>query len=187
MTRTSKLPTLLAGLATTVLLVGCGTAVDDDFGAQPAPPSLSDPNVASVISTVNEGTIDVASLAVRTAEDPDVRRFAERLVQEHGDAGDRLRSLLQRERIEPSSVQLTRDVADWNRTTIERLRDYESGAAFDRTFIEHEIAKHRWVIDALEGTLIPSTRDGVFRAALVELADHMREHLSTAQRIERTL
>lgn len=187
MSRTSKLPTLVAGLAAAVLLAGCGSAMDDDFGAQPAPPTMTDPNVASVISTVNQGAIDVAKLATRTAANAAVRQYAQRLVEEHGNTGERLRNLLQRENIEPVSVALTRDVADLNRTTLDRFRDYESGAEFDRAFIGHDIATHRWVIDTLEGTLIPSTRDREFRAALVELTGHLREHLNEAQRLQRTL
>lgn len=42
MSRT-KLPTLVAGLATAVLLAGCGTTMDDDFDVQPAPSASEEP------------------------------------------------------------------------------------------------------------------------------------------------
>lgn len=180
-----KLPAILTGLATAALIGGCapGPQVEVQTGA----PTLTDANVASVVSTVNQGAVEVAELAATKAENAEVRRFAQQIVEDHRAAGDRLGTLLRSQGITPAAASMTRDVEGLNSRTLATLRDYDRGEAFDRTFMDHEVEHHRWVIQTLEGTLIPSTRNRALQDALVDLVGHLREHLNEAQRVRRTL
>lgn len=184
-----RLPSrLLTGLAAAAALTAC-QAKPAPVG-QPAPPPgmviLSDANVAGILATANAGAIDVAQLAATEATTAAVREFAQHLVTEHQRMGERLTTLLRQEKITPEREALARQIMQNQQQTLDVLRRYE-GAAFDRTFVEHEIAMHEWLVTALDRTLIPSTRDPQLAAALQQVRQGLEGRLQRARQIRGTL
>ena len=60
------------------------------------------------------------------------------------------------------------------------------GAAFDKAYIDREVAYHQQVIDALDKTLIPSATHGELKALLVEVRPAFIAHLEHAKRLHST-
>jgi putative membrane protein len=63
----------------------------------------------------------------------------------------------------------------------------KNGADFDRAFLRHEVAFHKAVIDAIQGTLLPAVRNEELRALVVKVAPAFQAHMLGAQNLEKKL
>ena len=55
------------------------------------------------------------------------------------------------------------------------------GAAFDKAYVDHEVAYHQQVLDAVDKTLIPSAQNAELKALLVKVRPAFVAHLEHAQ------
>ena len=62
-----------------------------------------------------------------------------------------------------------------------------SGAAFDRAYVDHEVAYHEQVLEAIDKTLIPSAQNAELKALLVAVRPAFVAHLDHARHIQATL
>ncbi|MDE3217513.1 MAG: DUF4142 domain-containing protein, partial [Gemmatimonadota bacterium] len=53
----------------------------------------------------------------------------------------------------------------------------------DRAFLEHEVAFHRAVIDALNGTFLPAIQNAQLKSLVQEVVPAFDAHLKAAQRL----
>jgi putative membrane protein len=57
------------------------------------------------------------------------------------------------------------------------------GSAFDRAYIEREIVYHQAVLDAIAGTLIPTTENAELKALLTQVRPAIEAHLAYAKQV----
>jgi putative membrane protein len=62
-----------------------------------------------------------------------------------------------------------------------------SGAAFDKAYIDNEVAYHQAVLDAVDKTLIPSASNAELKALLVKVRPAFVAHLEHAKAIQSSL
>ena len=59
----------------------------------------------------------------------------------------------------------------------------KSGKAFDRAFLEHEVAFHKAVLDAVTATLLPALKNEEARALVTKVAPAFQAHMAGAQNL----
>jgi putative membrane protein len=62
-----------------------------------------------------------------------------------------------------------------------------SGSAFDRAYIDHEVAYHQAVIDAVDNTLIPNAKNEELKALLIKVRPAFVAHLAHAKQVQTSL
>jgi putative membrane protein len=62
-----------------------------------------------------------------------------------------------------------------------------SGAAFDKAYVDHEVAYHQQVLDAVDKTLIPNAKNAELKALLVKVRPAFVAHLEHARHLQSTL
>jgi len=62
-----------------------------------------------------------------------------------------------------------------------------SGAAFDKAYVDHEVAYHQQVLDAVDQTLIPNAKNAELKALLVKVRPAFVAHLEHAKHVQSTL
>jgi putative membrane protein len=62
-----------------------------------------------------------------------------------------------------------------------------SGAAFDKAYIDREVAYHQQVLDAMDKTLIPGATNADLKALLVKVRPAFVAHLEHAKQIQSSL
>jgi len=62
-----------------------------------------------------------------------------------------------------------------------------SGAAFDKAYIDHEVAYHQQVLDAVDKTLIPSAQNAELKALLEKVRPAFVAHLEHAKQVQQAL
>jgi putative membrane protein len=122
----------------------------------------------------NKDEIALAKLAAEKATNPDVRNFAQKLVDDHTAMGTELTDLAGQK-----NVKLDND-NDKDRA-YKRLSK-KSGDEFDREFVEHMIDEHENDIKMFEKEST-NAKDSELREFASKNLAHLREHLAMAQNL----
>jgi putative membrane protein len=145
--------------ALAVLLVS-STAVFAQGGAKP-----TDPQIAHIAYTAGQIDIEAAQQALKISKNKDVRAFAENMVKDHTNVNNQALALCKKLNVTPqdndTSKALAQQAAD-KRAELGKL----SGAAFDKAYMDNEVAYHKTVNDAVARTLIPSSSNAELKSLL---------------------
>ncbi|HEX7091591.1 MAG TPA: DUF4142 domain-containing protein [Longimicrobiales bacterium] len=175
---------LLAPTAALLLLAGCGGPRADVDG-QPAPRAvLSDANVTSIFTTANNAEIGEAQLALTRSTNPAVRQFAQRMINDHSDANQRLMQVAARTGMQPD------ETTNQIQTSAQRARQslqVRTGADFDRAYITNQVNMHRWLLETIDEALLPAARDRRLENLIASLRPTIVDHLQHAERIQQAL
>lgn len=164
---------------TAVLALGAGLA-----WAQGAPPT--DPQIAAIVVTANQVDIDAGKLAHAKTHSPDVKEFAQRMITDHTGVNKSATELVQKLHVTPEPNATSESLqkgGDANLATLKKL----SGSAFDKTYIDHEVAYHESVLAAVDKTLIPSAQNAELKALLVKVRPAFVAHLEHAKKLQAQL
>ena len=119
---------------------------------------LTDPQIAHIAYTAGQLDIEAAQQAMQKSNNKDVIAFAQDMERDHKAVNDQALALVKKLNVTPedndTSKTLTKQ-ATVKRDELGKL----SGAAFDKAYIDNEVAYHKTVNSALQNTLIPSASD----------------------------
>src|SRR5262249_11990020 len=116
----------------------------------------------------------------------EVKEFAERMITDHGGVNKAATALVQKLNVTPESSATSETLQKGGDENLAKLQKL-SGAAFDKAYIDHEIAYHQAVLDALDKTLIPSAQNAELKALLVKTRPAFVEHLDHAKKVQADL
>jgi putative membrane protein len=185
MNRTSTLVIGAAIIASGVLLNAQAP------GQTPAQPPVSSPTThgqanagtgdqAFVIQTAKNGMaeVELGKLASERASNAKVKAFAQRMVTDHGKAGDELKALAASKHI---SLPTTADPE--HKAMHDRLAML-SGVEFDRAYVREMVTGHKKAVDAftMEST---SGQDNDVKAWAAKTLPTVREHLRMIEELDK--
>jgi putative membrane protein len=61
------------------------------------------------------------------------------------------------------------------------------GAAFDKAYVDHEVAYHEAVLDAIDKVLVPSAQNAELKGLIVKVRPAFVAHLDHAKHLQETL
>ena len=167
--------TLITAAASLTLLVGSA-------GAQ----TPSDAQIASIVVTANQVDIDAGRLGESKAHAKDVKAFAEQMVKDHTAVNKSAVDLAQKLKVTPEESDTSKSLKKGGDENIANLKKLQ-GAEFDRAYVDHEVAYHQAVIDALDKTLIPNAKNAELKALLEKSRPAFLAHLEHAKHIQASL
>jgi putative membrane protein len=169
----------ITSLCGILLAVGAASA----WAAEGGP---SDAQIAAIVVTANQVDIDAGKLAKAKGHAKEVREFAERMITDHTAVNKSATELAQKLHLTPESNPTSQSLQQGGDQNLANLRKLE-GAAFDKAYIDHEVAYHEAVLSALDKTLIPSAHNAELKALLVKVRPAFEAHLEHAKEIQATL
>jgi putative membrane protein len=179
--RNGKIMKITSPLALTAAL--CFTLLYGQVSAQ-EPPKLSDAEVASVAVVANQIDIEYAELAKKKSKDAAVLQFAQTMINDHNAVIGQAAALAKKLGVTPKDNAVSRKlVADAAKT--KKTLQAKSGAAFNRAYIDNEVAYHRAVIAAVEGLLIPETENSELKGLLQNVVPALKAHLGHAEMMQK--
>jgi putative membrane protein len=146
----------------------------------------TDPQIAAIVVTANKVDIDAGTLAKTKAHSADVKQFAQLMITDHTGVNKAATALVQKLNVTPEASPTSESLqkgGDDNLAALKKL----SGAAFDKAYIDHEVAYHEAVIDAMDKTLIPSAQNAELKALLVKVRPAFVAHLDHAKKLQAEL
>lgn len=152
--------------------------------AQAAAPN--DAQIAATVVTANQVDIDAGKLAEPRASNADVKAFAHRMVTDHADVNRQAVELVTKLKLTPQDNPTSKSLKSGGDKNIAHLKKL-SGAAFDKAYIDHEVAYHEQVLDAVDNTLIPNANNEELKALLVKVRPAFAAHTEHAKQVKASL
>ncbi|MDR5734086.1 DUF4142 domain-containing protein [Caballeronia sp. LZ025] len=152
--------------------------------AQGAGPT--DPQIAAIVVTANQVDIDAGKLAGNKAKSKDVKAFAQQMVTDHSGVNKAATDLVKKLDVTPEDSPASQSLKQGGDANIAKLKQL-SGGSFDKAYIDHEVAYHQSVLDALDKTLIPSAKNAELKALLVKVRPAFVAHLEHARHVQADL
>jgi putative membrane protein len=167
-------------LSLSTLLVGAVVALP---AAAQGP---TDPQIAAIVVAANQADIDAGRLAVRQGHDAQVKAFARQMITDHSAVNAAAVKLVTKLHVTPEANATSKQLTDGGVANRKALTPMH-GAAFDKAYIDHEVAYHQAVLDAIDKTLIPSAKNAELKALLEQSRPAFAAHLEHAKQIQATL
>lgn len=146
----------------------------------------TDPQIAHIAYTAGQIDIAAADQALSKSHAPAVRAFAETMKRDHKAVNDQAIALVTRLKIKPESNSTSAALSQQATQNLSRLGKLE-GKAYDRAYIQNEVAFHQTVNTTLKNTLIPDADNSELKSLLQTGLSLFQEHLAQARQIARTL
>ena len=166
-----------------------GTVVAGLFVVAAAAPSaqqINDAQIASIVVTANQVDVDAGKLAASMGANPEVRKFGQQMVADHMGVNRSATELVTKLKVTPQDNPTSQALQAGGRKNVEALKALK-GAAFDKAYIDREVAYHQQVLDAVDKTLIPSAKNEELKALLVKVRPAFVAHLEHARHLQSTL
>jgi putative membrane protein len=147
---------------------------------------VTDPQIAAIVVTANQVDIDAGNLAAKRASSPEVKAFGRQMVTDHTGVNKAASDLVTKLKVTPESNATSESLKEGGAKNVAALEAL-SGTAFDKAYIDHEVAYHQQVIDALDKTLIPGAQNAELKALLVKVRPAFVAHLEHAKHLQSSL
>jgi putative membrane protein len=121
--------------------------------------------------------VKLGELAKERAASPEVRKFGERMIDDHNRANQELMALLRKKGMDVSTKEMPKKAQE----TFDRLSQLK-GAEFDRAYIKDMLKDHREDV-ALFEAMSKSGSDPDLRAFAIKTLPTLREHYQLARKL----
>jgi putative membrane protein len=144
--------------------------------------ALDDPTIVAIFDAANTADIETGSLAAERAQSKEVRDYGAMIAHDHQAVRQMGRDLAKRLGVTPTPPAGDSS-AKAQAETMASLRA-KHGAEFDRALMQHEVAFHKSVIEAIQSTLLPAIQNSELKALVEKVVPAFQAHLLLAQRLE---
>jgi putative membrane protein len=148
--------------------------------------TLTDPQIAAIVVSANQVDIDAGELALKKTKNDEVKKFAQRMVTDHTAVNKAAVDLVTKLKVTPEETDTSRGLSSGGAETRAKLEKLD-GAAFDRAYVDNEVAYHQAVIGVLDSQLIPSASNAELKSTLVGVRPAFDAHLQHALQVQATL
>jgi putative membrane protein len=145
--------------------------------------SLNDAQIASIVVTANQVDIDAGKLAKSRSTNKDVKAFAELMITDHTGVNKSAKDLAAKLKVTPQDNPTSQSLKADGDKNLGHLKGLK-GATFDKAYVDHEVAYHQQVIDALDKTLIPGATNSELKALLIKVRPAFVAHLEHAKHLQ---
>lgn len=162
-------------LTATIMAAGLATAA---FAAD----KPTDPQIAHIAYTAGEIDIAAAKQALKISKNAEVRQFAETMERDHTAVNKRALALLKKLKVQPEDNDTSKSLSSAATAELAKLSKLH-GAAFDKAYVDNEVAYHKQVNGALETLLIPSAQNSELKSLLETGLKLFKEHQTHAEHL----
>src|SRR5215831_16113685 len=143
---------------------------------------INDAQIAHIAYTAGQIDIAAGKQALAKSQDPMIRMFAEEMVRDHMAVNDQALALVKKLGVTPQDNPTSKSLSD---SAAKKMKDYAklNGAAFDRAYIQNEVAYHKTVNGAVATTLIPHAQNAELKGLLQTGLKLFQEHEMHAEHL----
>ena len=169
---------IITAFASALVLAASGALAQ---GAGP-----TDPQIAHIVVTANQVDIDAGKLAESNGSNAEVKAFGKRMVTDHTGVNQQAVALVKKLGVKPEDNPTSESLKKGGEENLKNLKGLK-GAAFDKAYVDHEVAYHQQVLDAVDKTLIPNAKNAELKSLLEKTRPAFVAHLDHAKQIQAKL
>jgi putative membrane protein len=171
-------------LAGAVTVIAARPALAQGTAAASAKPAIDDPTIVAIFDAANTWDIEAAQVALKKSHSKDVRSFAQMMAHDHRAVRQMGRDLAKKLKVTPTPPGKDFALYQAHLAAMKTLRATKRGAAFDKAYIDNEVAFHQAVIDAMTTTLLPATQNAELKQLETTVAPNFQAHLLAAKKLQ---
>lgn len=146
---------------------------------------LTQGQILNVLATVDSGEIAQAQLAVTKATAPQVRQFANDMIEMHSRSKQEGAQFAEQSGITLSSSKLSNTLENKGSAELRELETTDA-SKFDKTYMHAQVKQHQEVLDKVNSQLIPAA-NATTRDQLETARGMVQQHLADAKKIDEAL
>jgi putative membrane protein len=173
--------TRAASVAASLLVVSSITARAQSQAGKSAAPALDDPTIVAIFDVANTWDMETGMLAQKKGTTKEVRDFGKQLAGDHKMVRQQGRDLAAKLKVTPTPPKDFAMAAD-HEAAMKKLNSL-SGKEFDKAFLQHEVAYHKAVLDAVGTTLMPALKNQEVKDLVNKVAPAFNAHMLAAQNL----
>jgi putative membrane protein len=143
---------------------------------------LDDAAIVGIFDAANGWDIATGSLASKNSMRTDVKEFGDMLATVHKAVQQQGRDLAKKLGVTPTPVAKDFALAVQHEAAMKKLSALK-GPAFDKAFLEHEVAYHAAVIDAVTNAFLPAIKNAELKKFVQDLAPAFVAHKVKAEEL----
>lgn len=144
---------------------------------------FTDANIAAIVVGANKIDISAAKIALDRSTHAEIGKFAQRMATDHQAVLDSAVKLVTRLGVTPHNNDLVHALAKQSMEHEAKLKTL-SGRAFDKAYIDHEVAYHEAVIRVIKDQLIPGAENRELKAMLISVVPAFEAHLAHSKMVQ---
>ena len=110
---------------------------------------VNDAQIAHIVVTANQVDIDAGKVAAAQGTSAEVKAFGKQMVTDHTGVNKSATALAGKLKVKPEDNPTSQSLKDGGEKNVANLKTLK-GAGFDKAYIDHEVAYHQQVLDALD-------------------------------------
>jgi len=142
-------------IAKLIIAAGFALTLSHGLSLAQSPADLNDLEIAHVAYTADNIDIRYAHLALAISKNPDVRNFAENMINDHTAVNEQALALLKKLGAEAQDNFLSQSLNENADKLVDEMSKLR-GADFDKRYASNELAYHKAVNDLVENIFIPN-------------------------------
>jgi putative membrane protein len=146
----------------------------------------NDAQIAAIVVTANQVDIDAGKLAESKGSNAEVKAFGKQMVTDHTGVNKQAVDLVTKLGVKPEDNPTAQSLKKGGADNVMQLKGLK-GKAFDKAYVDHEVAYHQQVLDAVDKTLIPSAKNEELKALLVKVRPAFVAHLEHAKHLQSSM
>jgi putative membrane protein len=146
----------------------------------------SDPQIAHIVVTANQIDIDAGKLAKSRSKNKEVQAFAQQMITDHSAVNKQAGALAKKLGVKPENNDTSKALkqgAQENMASLKKLKDGQ----FDKAYVDHEVAYHQQVLDAIDKVLIPDAQNAELKGLIEKVRPAIQAHLDHAKHVQADL
>ena len=155
-------------------------------GAAIAQGGPNDAQIAHIVVTANQVDIDAGKLAEKKGKSADVKSFGKMMVTDHTGVNKQATALVKKLGVKPEDNPTSQSLKKGGQENVAALKKLK-GAEFDKAYVDHEVAYHQQVLDAIDKVLIPNAKNAELKALIEKVRPAIEAHLQHAQQLQSKL
>lgn len=146
----------------------------------------TDPQIAHIVVTANQVDIDAGKVAAKRGSTHDVRAFGDQMAIDHQAVIQQATALVRKLMVTPEDNPTSADLKKGGDDNLANLKMLKS-TKFDKAYVDHEVAYHQAVIDAVDKVLLPSVKNEELKALIEKVRPALVQHLNHAKHLQSKL
>ncbi|MDC9837182.1 MULTISPECIES: DUF4142 domain-containing protein [Rhizobium] len=163
-------------LGTALLAASLGTA---SMAADAKP---TDPQIAHIAYTAGHIDVTAAEQALKKSKNAEVIAFAKIMERDHKAVNEQALALVKKLKVTPEDNAISQSLSTQASNELTTLGALD-GAAFDKAYVENEVAYHKSVNSALAEVLIPSAQNKELKSLLETGLTLFKQHQMHAEHL----
>src|SRR5215470_13646752 len=124
----------------------------------------SDPQIVGIVVAADQIDIDYAKLAMSKTKNKQIRDFAQQMITDHSTVTQSVFGLAAKLGVTPADSDTSNSLKAQAQQMTQKLQGLR-GKAFEKAYIDNEVAYHQAVVNATKTVLVPSAQNGELQHA----------------------